>query len=89
VRRVGSIRFVAPAMLSACISVAALMAASVQAQPGATIPGDGVYVVGVDIQPGTYVSSNPGYCSWYRLSGLSGDSHDIIASDNTASGRCT
>jgi len=81
-------RSIAAAALAAPLSVAALLTPmSAQAQPAATIPGDGVYVVGVDIQPGTYVSSNPGYCSWYRLSGLSGDSRDIIASDNTASGK--
>jgi hypothetical protein len=72
----------------ALFCVAALLSeASADASPATTIPGDGVYVVGVDVQPGTYVSSNSGYCSWYRLSGLSGDAHDIIASDNTASGK--
>ncbi|WP_155767181.1 hypothetical protein [Mycobacterium colombiense] len=65
---------------------ALLLAPSVDAAPATTIPGNGTYAVGSDIQPGTYVSSNPGYCSWYRLSSLSGDGH-IIASDNTASGK--
>jgi hypothetical protein len=59
--------------------------ASTAAQPGTTIPGDGTFLVGVDVRPGTYVSSNPGYCSWYRLSSLSTDS--IIDSGNTASGK--
>src|SRR5258707_130686 len=63
-----------------------LVAAPAGAQPGTTIPGDGTYLVGVDIQPGTYVSDSPGYCSWYRLSSLSGGSN-IIDSDNTASGK--
>lgn len=73
---------------AALLAVASLLnQASADASPASTIPGDGVYVVGVDVQPGTYVSSNSGYCSWYRLSGLSGDAQDIIASDNTSSGK--
>ena len=52
-----------------------------------TIPGDGVYLVGTDVQPGTYVSNSPGYCSWYRLSSLNGESNNIIDSDNSASGK--
>ena len=72
------------AVASACLA-AVSVSVPASAQPGTTIPGSGTYVVGVDIQPGTYVSSNPGYCSWYRLSSLSGDS--IIDSDNTSSGK--
>ena len=63
-----------------------LLAAPSGAQPGTTIPGDGTYLVGVDIQPGTYVSNSPGYCSWYWLSSLSGG-NNIIDSNNTASGK--
>ena len=72
------------------ISVLALTVAvpSANAQPSnTTIPGDGVYLVGTDIQPGTYVSDSPGYCSWYRLSSISGESNNIIDSDNSASGK--
>jgi len=44
------------------------------AQPVATIPGDGMFRVGADIQPGTYRSAGPSgdvSCSWNRLSALS------------------
>jgi len=48
-----------------------------------TIPGDGLFVVGVDIQPGTYKSAGPssdGFGSgyWARLSGTSGNFEEII-----------
>ena len=46
----------------------------------AGIPGDGTYVVGVDIRPGVYVSASSGE----RLSGLSGDFDDIIANGSSA-----
>lgn len=55
-------------------------------QAANTIPGDGVFEVGVDIQPGTYKSAGPvdtdwgGY--WARLSGTSGEFDDIIANGN-------
>ena len=44
--------------------------------------GDGTWIVGSDIQPGTY-AAGPGleFCSWKRLSGFSGDFDDIIAID--------
>ena len=43
---------------------------------------DGTWVVGDDIQPGTY-AAGPGldFCSWERLSGFSGEFEDIIAID--------
>jgi len=42
--------------------------------PEAAIPGDGTFEVGVDIEPGTYVSEAPpgGGCYWARLSGAGG-----------------
>lgn len=46
-----------------------------------TIPGSGVYLVGEDIQPGTYRSESSG-CYWARLSGTSGEFSEIIANDN-------
>lgn len=46
-----------------------------------TFDGDGIYVVGEDIQAGTYRSSGSSYCYWERLSGLSGDFDDIITND--------
>ncbi|MBB6455082.1 hypothetical protein HNQ94_003577 [Salirhabdus euzebyi] len=46
--------------------------------------GDGMYIVGKDIEPGTYKSSGGsefgGY--WARLAGFSGDLDDIIANGN-------
>lgn len=48
---------------------------------GTTIPGDGIFRVGVDFQPGTYTSSptQPGKtCFWYRLKDLSGTSSSQI-----------
>lgn len=45
-------------------------------------PGDGMYLVGKDIQAGTYKSSGGGY--WARLSGASGDTNTIITNDNSS-----
>ena len=49
----------------------------------ATTFGDGIHIVGTDIESGTYRSSPPDSCYWARLSGFSGDSDDIIANDNS------
>lgn len=47
--------------------------------PSTTIPGSGTFIVGEDIQPGTYrTEGGTGLCYWARLSGLSGEFHDII-----------
>lgn len=54
------------------------------AQPATSIPGDGTYRVGVDIQPGVYRSQGAESCYWARLSGLSGSSNDIIANNGAA-----
>ncbi|GAA1157988.1 hypothetical protein [Nesterenkonia sandarakina] len=48
-----------------------------------TIPGSGVYMVGEDIQPGTYRSEGD-RCYWARLSGFSGTLGDILANDNVS-----
>ena len=40
--------------------------------------GDGTHLVGQDVAPGTYRASSEG-CSWYRLSGFSGDISDVIS----------
>jgi hypothetical protein len=58
------------------------------AQAGTTIPGDGSYIVGTDIQPGTYQTKGPASsaipnCYWERDSSASGDLGSIIANDNT------
>jgi hypothetical protein len=40
----------------------------------------GTYIVGTDIQPGTYTSSGGGYCYWFRLSGFGDQSRFLIQS---------
>lgn len=47
-----------------------------------TIPGDGVYIVGDDIKPGTYRSTDNSGCYWQRSSSLKGDFESIIANGN-------
>lgn len=56
-------------------------------QPAAAMAGDGIYEVGVDVQPGTYVSdpSPSGNCYWERNTG--GDGLDSIIANNNTSGR--
>lgn len=53
-----------------------------QAIEANTIPGDGVFLVGKDIQPGTYRNDGSNGCYWARLSGTSGTLGDILANDN-------
>jgi len=51
--------------------------------------GDGVWVVGADVQPGTYRSTGPAsrYCMWSRHNTLAGGPMDgIIASDGSSAG---
>ena len=46
--------------------------------------GDGTWVIGSDIQAGTYRSSKTGSdCYWERLSGFSGELDDIVANGVT------
>ncbi|MFE1951989.1 hypothetical protein ACFW9D_16140 [Streptomyces sp. NPDC059524] len=54
------------------------------AGPKATIPGDGEFLVGEDIQPGTYKTSGPdGFgCYWERAKDASGELTAIIANNN-------
>lgn len=63
--------------------------ASPSLPPGA-IPGDGTFLVGADIQPGTYTTPGPTDDSayWARLSGASGDLDEILANGNFR-GSCT
>ena len=46
-----------------------------------TISGSGTFIVGEDIEPGTYRTDGTSYCYWERLSGLSGEFHDIITNE--------
>jgi hypothetical protein len=53
-----------------------------------TILGDGQYLVGRDVQAGTYRTGGPAsadwpFCYWERDSDASGDLSSIIANDNT------
>ena len=51
---------------------------------GATSFSDGTWVVGEDILPGTYRSSNSGSeCYWERLNGFSGEMEDVITNEIT------
>jgi hypothetical protein len=78
-------KFIIGAASLALLCGGVALAAPSQAVPGTTIPGDGTYVVGVDLQPGVYRSQGSDSCYWKRLSGFSGSLHDIIA-NNLASG---
>lgn len=76
----------APAVTKTVHAPAVTTTVTAQPKPKATIPGDGTYQVGTDIQPGTYVSGAPdsGNCYWARLSGTSGSFSDIIANNNSS-----
>ena len=43
--------------------------------------GDGKYLVGIDIAPGTWRASNPGGCYWARMRTFEGELSDIISND--------
>ncbi|GAA3145852.1 hypothetical protein ACFQ0X_37505 [Streptomyces rectiviolaceus] len=62
--------------------------ASKEGAVGDGIPGDGTFVVGAEIKPGTYRTAGPAdniidNCYWARLKSTSGDVGDIIANGNT------
>jgi hypothetical protein len=69
---------------------AATAAPSTAAAASSTsVPGDGQYLVGQDMQPGTYRTKGPaadslGDCYWERDKDSSGDMNSIIANDNLA-----
>ncbi|MFG1790997.1 hypothetical protein [Nocardia sp. NPDC049149] len=69
---------IAGAMSSAMTLLGAGTAA---AQPATTMPGDGVYLVGVDIVPGIWESAGPvdpaHNCDWSRLWKLEGDNTNM------------
>jgi hypothetical protein len=46
--------------------------------------GDGTYIVGVDISPGTWQSSGSAGCYWERESNFSGSLDAILANDNAS-----
>jgi hypothetical protein len=51
-------------------------------QAASVMTEDGIYLVGVDIKPGTYRSGSSGDCYWARLSNTNGDLDSIIANHN-------
>lgn len=55
--------------------------------PPKTTFGEGIWLVGRDIAPGTYRATGVRLCYWERLSGLGGGFGDIIANDNITSGQ--
>ena len=54
------------------------------ARPATVFSGEGMFRVGIDIRPGTYVSSPAGAISgyWERMSCATGDFDCIISNDN-------
>lgn len=57
--------------------------------PEESVISDGTYIVGQDIQPGTYRTAGPASelvdnCYWARLKGTSGELGEIIANQNLA-----
>ncbi len=48
--------------------------------------GDGTYIVGTDIAPGTWSAPGGPSCYWERLSGFGGSTGEIIANDFGSSG---
>ena len=50
----------------------------------ASFPGDGTFLVGDDIEPGTYRTQGGAGCYWARLSDLSGSVDGILANDNAS-----
>lgn len=79
-----------PALPTVQSAPAAAPVAPAQAPKAGTIPGNGTYVVGTDIQPGTYKSAGPAsvICYYARLKDTSGDFQSII-SNNTSQGAAT
>lgn len=64
------------------VSIAALLtlASGPQAHAQSATFGDGTYVVGTDIAPGTYQSQGGDGCYWARLSGFDGTPDEVIYS---------
>lgn len=48
--------------------------------------GEGIYIVGTDVAPGTWRAQTAAGCYWARLRGFSGRLNDIIANGNPAGG---
>lgn len=59
-------------------------AGNLEPQKPYTSFGDGTYIVGTDVLPGTYRSSGGNDCYWERLSGFSGSESDIITNGSNS-----
>lgn len=59
--------------------LAGVQEAAAEAEAAGTRFGDGTWVIGEDIEAGTYRNDGGSWCYWERLSGLSGEFGDIIA----------
>ncbi|WP_167044899.1 hypothetical protein [Salinibacterium sp. ZJ454] len=46
--------------------------------------GDGMFLMGTDVAPGTYRATPTSYCYWARLSGVGGTIDDVISNGFTA-----
>lgn len=57
------------------------------AAPGPTLRGDGMYRVGTDIKPGTYVASSGASCYWERRDRAGSSFAGILANDFNPKGR--
>jgi len=70
------------------VLAATILAATAHADPATSIPGDGTYIIGTDIQPGTYRTSGPASdgdnCYWERDKDLNGTVDSIIANNNSS-----
>ena len=47
--------------------------------------GDGVYIVGIDVEPGLYISPGGARCYWERLSGFGGTTDEVLPSEHRSS----
>ncbi|MFD4469674.1 hypothetical protein ACFWPA_15450 [Rhodococcus sp. NPDC058505] len=69
--------------VSVLAAAAVVVSAGTAHAAGTTMPADSTYIVGVDIEPGLYVSPGPidgDYNCWgTRLSGFTGEGDDVIA----------
>jgi hypothetical protein len=56
------------------------------AGPSGSIEGDGTFLVGEDVAPGTYraAAASSGNCYWARLKDLNGNVNSIVANGNTS-----
>ncbi|WP_051732390.1 hypothetical protein [Kitasatospora phosalacinea] len=72
------------AVVTETATVTAEPPAAPAAEPGGTVPGSGTFLVGDDVEPGTYKTAGPGslgMCYWERAKDSSGDFESIITNE--------